>query len=122
VNGLPPHIVQALAAGDKVDHNDVPFDNSFPYVALPHNQGVNTAGPGGDGDHHGDGDRHDDPFGGSQGGDEHGGGGLLGLGHLFGGIGTMSSPFLGVLFGMVMLGSGAFLLRRRSPLESPATS
>ena len=29
-------LVQALAAGDKVNNNDVPFGSSFPYVALPH--------------------------------------------------------------------------------------
>ncbi|ALG14541.1 DUF4331 domain-containing protein [Kibdelosporangium phytohabitans] len=35
-------IVPALAAGDKVDANDVPFTQAFPYVALPHNTAVNA--------------------------------------------------------------------------------
>ena len=38
-------LVDALAAGDGVNENDVPFESSFPYVALP-NPGSNT-GPGG---------------------------------------------------------------------------
>jgi hypothetical protein len=38
-------LVQALAAGDGVDANDVPFLSSFPYVALPHTGSVNTADP-----------------------------------------------------------------------------
>ncbi len=37
-------IVDALKDGDKVDKNDVDFGTAFPYVALPSNQGVNTAG------------------------------------------------------------------------------
>jgi hypothetical protein len=42
-------LVPALAAGDVVNTNDVPFGNTFPYVALPHNVAVNQAGqmPGG---------------------------------------------------------------------------
>ena len=35
--------VAALAAGDGVDANDVPFLTSFPYVALPHTGAVNQA-------------------------------------------------------------------------------
>jgi hypothetical protein len=38
------HLVQALAAGDKVNGNDVRFGNDFPYIALPHDTAVNTAG------------------------------------------------------------------------------
>ncbi|WP_329355000.1 DUF4331 domain-containing protein [Streptomyces anulatus] len=38
-------LVPALADGDKVDTNEVPFDSSFPYVALPHTKNVNR-GPG----------------------------------------------------------------------------
>ena len=38
------HLVQALAAGDKVNANDVPFGGSFPYVPLPHDKAVNQAG------------------------------------------------------------------------------
>ena len=39
-------IVQALAAGDKVDKNDNAFGTTFPYVALPNSAAVNTAGSG----------------------------------------------------------------------------
>ncbi|MFE1824970.1 DUF4331 family protein, partial [Streptomyces anulatus] len=38
-------LVPALADGDKVDANEVPFGTSFPYVALPHTKNVNR-GPG----------------------------------------------------------------------------
>ena len=38
------HLVQALAAGDKVNANDVPFSGSFPYIPLPHDKAVNQAG------------------------------------------------------------------------------
>ncbi|MEV6302623.1 DUF4331 domain-containing protein [Actinoplanes sp. NPDC051861] len=41
-------LVDALAAGDKVDANDQDFGDAFPYVALPNGVGVNTVGqPGG---------------------------------------------------------------------------
>ncbi|MER7124508.1 DUF4331 domain-containing protein [Streptomyces goshikiensis] len=39
-------LVPALADGDKVNTNEVPFGNTFPYVALPHTKNVNT-GPNG---------------------------------------------------------------------------
>jgi MYXO-CTERM domain-containing protein len=39
-------LVDALAAGDKVDANDQAFGAAFPYVALPNGVGVNTAGSG----------------------------------------------------------------------------
>jgi hypothetical protein len=35
-------LVKALAAGDKVHHNDVEFAPNFPYVGLPRNKAVNT--------------------------------------------------------------------------------
>jgi hypothetical protein len=35
-------LVQALAAGDKVDANDVAFEHRFPYVAVPSNNAVNS--------------------------------------------------------------------------------
>ena len=34
--------------GDNVDHNDVPFGNSFPFVALPHQPLPPSAGPNAD--------------------------------------------------------------------------
>ena len=37
-------LVDALAAGDKVDANDHPFGATFPYVALPNVAGVNAGG------------------------------------------------------------------------------
>jgi len=42
-------LVEALAAGDKVDQNDRSFSRSFPYVALPHNNAVNRSVSGGAG-------------------------------------------------------------------------
>ena len=39
-------IVEALAAGDGVSENDLPFSESFPYVALPHS-GSGTGAPSG---------------------------------------------------------------------------
>ena len=40
-------LVDAIAAGDKVDANDNQFTNTFPYLALPNGVGVNTRGNGG---------------------------------------------------------------------------
>jgi len=39
-------IVDALADGDKVDANNVPFGAAFPYVALPNNTAVSQQQPG----------------------------------------------------------------------------
>nr|CTQ89609.1 FIG01130039: hypothetical protein [Kibdelosporangium sp. MJ126-NF4] len=36
-------LVEALATGDKVDANDVAFENKFPYVAVPGNAAVNSS-------------------------------------------------------------------------------
>ncbi|MFB6525067.1 DUF4331 domain-containing protein [Streptomyces sp. NPDC056399] len=41
-------LVPALADGDRVNTNEVPFGTAFPYVALPHTKNVNQ-GPGGSG-------------------------------------------------------------------------
>jgi len=41
------HLVSALAKGDGVNHNDVRFGSTFPYVALPHHSSVNTSSPAG---------------------------------------------------------------------------
>jgi hypothetical protein len=35
-------LINPLIAGDLVSFNDVPFSATFPYVALPHNQSVNS--------------------------------------------------------------------------------
>ena len=40
-------IVEALAAGDGVDENDLPFGETFPYVALPHSGSGEGAPSGG---------------------------------------------------------------------------
>jgi hypothetical protein len=41
-------LVEALAKGDGVDENDLPFGTSFPYVALPHSgSGASASGFGG---------------------------------------------------------------------------
>ncbi|SHM68872.1 DUF4331 domain-containing protein [Cryptosporangium aurantiacum] len=37
-------LVDALAAGDKVNENDVRFEREFPFVALPNEDGVNQGG------------------------------------------------------------------------------
>ncbi len=37
-------LVEALAAGDAVNENDLAFGRSFPYVALPHGASVNKSG------------------------------------------------------------------------------
>lgn len=39
-------LVEALAKGDGVNQNDLKFGSTFPYVALPHSSGVNTANGG----------------------------------------------------------------------------
>jgi hypothetical protein len=36
-------LVEALAAGDKVDENDAKFEDEFPFVALPNTNSVNTS-------------------------------------------------------------------------------
>ena len=39
-------LVDAIAAGDKVDANDNAFTDTFPYLALPNGVGVNTLDKG----------------------------------------------------------------------------
>lgn len=43
---LTGQLVDALAAGDGVDANNVAFSDTFPYVALPNGVAVNSQGPG----------------------------------------------------------------------------
>ncbi len=45
-DGEPDGIIEALATGDSVNENDVPFTDAFPHLALPHNDAVNQ-GPDG---------------------------------------------------------------------------
>ncbi|MCR6490680.1 DUF4331 domain-containing protein [Amycolatopsis sp. OK19-0408] len=87
-------IVPALATGDKVNANDVPFGNAFPYVALPHNSAVNAGGGGG---------------GGAIGGSATSGGAAGPAA----GASFPVKPALGGLAAAVLLGSGVWLLRRR---------
>ncbi|WP_245886879.1 DUF4331 domain-containing protein [Umezawaea tangerina] len=86
-------IVPALAAGDAVNANDKAFGTSFPYVALPANTGVNTQSGGAA-----------TPPGG-------------------GGGGFPAGPVLNVLLAALLIGSGAWLLRRRPRwTTAPATA
>ena len=83
-------IVPALATGDQVNNNDVPFGSSFPYVALPHNSAVNAGGSG-----------------------SASGGGAAAPISGAGGPGFPTTSVLGGLAAAVLLGSGVWLLRRR---------
>lgn len=90
VNG----IVEPLRAGDSVDANNVPFDDAFPYVALPNNTAVSQQQSGG---------AVPAPAPG---------------GFQFGGPGPMGMPMwapAGVA-AAALLGGGWFMLRRRSRL------
>ncbi|MEC3980385.1 DUF4331 domain-containing protein [Amycolatopsis sp. H20-H5] len=86
-------IVPALATGDKVNANDVPFGSAFPYVALPHNTAVNASSGGS----------------GASGGGGSGGAGAVASGS----SGFPTQPALGGLAAAALLGSGGWLLRRR---------
>ena len=96
-------IVDALAAGDKVDANNVPFDATFPYVALPGNTAVNQqfagagAAPGGN--------AAVPPAGGAQ---------PSGMGPLP--AGAMTWAPMGAAAAL-LIGAGGFVLRRRSRLS-----
>ncbi len=95
-------LVQALAKGDGVNTNDVPFATSFPYVALPHS-GSNT-GPGGLGG----------PAAG--GGTIPSGGVATGAGGTAGHTGNSSTPWLPISAGLVgaaLAGFGVLMLRRQ---------
>ncbi|HCA88595.1 MAG TPA: hypothetical protein DEQ61_25935 [Streptomyces sp.] len=76
-------LVEALAEGDRVDNNEVPFEGSFPYVALPH------TGPGAA------------PGGGSSGADKTSAAGTAG-----------SAPAGAAAAGALLLGTGSFRLLR----------
>ena len=67
-------IVDALAAGDKVDANDQDFSDDFPYVALPNGVAVNSSAGGNAGPAAGNADPDTDPgTGDMDGGDTDGG-------------------------------------------------
>jgi len=97
-------LVQALAKGDGVNNNDVPFQTGFPYVALPH-PGSNT-GPGGLGGPA----RGSSPI--PSGGVATGAGGTAA--NRAGNSG--STPWLPIsagVFGAALAGLGVFMLRRQ---------
>jgi Domain of unknown function (DUF4331) len=109
-------IVQPLAAGDKVDANNVPFGAMFPYIALPNNTAVSQQSGAGA------------PPGGST--PSGGGAPPAGGAQLLNGSGPL--PFgapIWVPFGVgaaLLLGAGGFVvLRRRSrpfPTEQPMSA
>jgi Domain of unknown function (DUF4331) len=102
-------IVQPLAAGDKVDANNVPFGAMFPYVALPNNTAVSQQQSGGAGA---------PPAGGTGGG----GGAPPVTGARLDGWGPLPDGMpIWAPIGMaaaVLVGTGGFILRRRSRLSS----
>jgi hypothetical protein len=90
-------LVPALAKGDGVDTNDVPFGRTFPYVALPHNEAVNRGV--------GDASSSGSPTGGAA-----TGGGGTAMAHT-----SRSLPVLPTsvaLLGLVITAGGAVALRR----------
>ena len=95
-------IVEALAAGDGVNENDVAFGDTFPYVALPHS-GSNTAPRGTSVSSQSSGSAA--PGAAPSGGVAAGFGGTAGS--------TAVLPVTAALVGMALLGSG-LLLRRRT--------
>ncbi|CCH32700.1 hypothetical protein BN6_54410 [Saccharothrix espanaensis DSM 44229] len=88
-------IVPALAAGDKVNANDKAFGATFPYVALPNNTAVNSGAGGAVA-----------PSG--------GGGG--------GGTGLPAGLVLNAALAALLIGAGAWLLRKRPQWTVPAMS
>jgi hypothetical protein len=104
-------LVNPLIAGDLVSFNDVPFSATFPYVALPHNQSVNStirlpggaippvAGLGG---------AIPPVTGGGSGGS--------------GGSGSLPMSLVTGLPALVLLGSGGVLLARRRGAVVPASA
>jgi uncharacterized protein DUF4331 len=98
-------IVAPLAAGDKVDANNVPFGAMFPYVALPNNTAVSQQQSGGAGV---------PPAGGTGGGSAPPATGARsnGFGPLPAGMPLWAAP-IGI-GAAVLIGAGVLVLRRRS--------
>ncbi len=96
-------IVPALAAGDGVNANDVPFSSSFPYVALPHDSAVNGG---------------TNPEGGAMPGGpvNTGAGGTSAHAN-----GSPALPLTTGLAAVVLLGSGIVLMRRRQRRSGAAS-
>jgi hypothetical protein len=85
VNG----VVEAPAAGDKVDANENAFEKKFPYVALPNNTAVNA------------------------------GGAEVAIKPTAGGGGVPTAPLLSGLLAILLIGAGAWVLRHRAQQDSP---
>ncbi|ONI80853.1 hypothetical protein ALI22I_43905 [Saccharothrix sp. ALI-22-I] len=85
VNG----VVEALAAGDKVDANENAFEKKFPYVALPNNTAVNA------------------------------GAADVAIKPTAGGGGLPTAPLLSGLLAILLIGAGAWVLRHRAQQDSP---
>ena len=100
-------IVAPLAAGDKVDANNVPFGAMFPYVALPNNTAVSQQQSGGTAAPPAGG-ASAPPAGGPQ---LPGGGSLLGDVPIWAPVGLAAA---------LLIGAGGFVLRRRSRLSPTA--
>ncbi|MGH3693006.1 MAG: DUF4331 domain-containing protein [Pseudonocardiaceae bacterium] len=102
-------LVNPLIAGDVVPFNDVPLSATFPYVALPHHQGVNTklSVPGGA-----------IPQSANLGGAV----GLIPGGGWGGGNGSPPMSLVTGLSALVLLGSGGVLLARRRRTVVPVSA
>ncbi len=102
-------LVNPLLAGDAVPFNDVPLGNTFPYIALPHHQGLNTkiVVPGGAIPQQAD-------LGGVVPPAAGGGWG--------GGSGSLPMALVTGLPALVLLGSGVVLLARRRATLVPAAA
>jgi hypothetical protein len=92
-------LVEALAAGDGVDKNDLAFTQSFPYVALPHGAAVNEGKSltNGTGDGNGDGVAQGAPVGNEAEDDDS----------------SSAALFLGLGVVVVLVAGGAALILRR---------
>ncbi|MEU5696628.1 DUF4331 domain-containing protein [Actinosynnema sp. NPDC020468] len=87
VNG----VVQALAAGDKVDANENAFGTTFPYVALPNNTAVNAGAT------------------------------AVAIEPTAGASGLPTTTLLGGSLAVLLIGAGAWVLRHRAGAQASPT-
>ena len=99
-------LVDALATGDKVDANEVDFEKSFPYLALPNDAAVNTGAAGSSSDNASAGSSTDKAS--AKGTEKIN---ASAVSDVTGG----SSPFLIGVALIAVLGAGFVVLRRRRP-------